>query len=113
MAVLLECTSCYQSYAVPQQALRGRTVCPWCGEPSSLPPLDMPNAASSVGSNQRFGAAGVFPELSPSRFPKRRHATPAILWMIVGIGLGAGVVLAVLTFALPDRLGRDADDEHE
>jgi hypothetical protein len=42
-----------------------------------------------------------FPELGPARFPKRRQATPAAIWMIVGIGLGAGVVLAVLTFSPP------------
>jgi hypothetical protein len=111
MAVLLECTSCYQSYAVPEQALRGRTTCPWCGAPSSLPPLSVPAEASAARSSRGFSSAAAFPELSPSRFPKRRQATPAVLWMIVGIGLGAAVVLAVITFSPAGFLqGADQDD---
>ena len=113
MAVLLECTSCYQSYAVPQQALRGRTSCPWCGAPSPLPPLDLPAEDSAVGSRQGFTSGAAFPQLSPSRFPKRRPATPAILWMIVGIGLGAGVVLAVLTLSPPRFLEGEGSSESD
>ncbi len=46
-------------------------------------------------------ALAPFPSLAPSRFPRRRRGTPELVWMFVGIGLGACVVLAVLAVALP------------
>lgn len=82
MAVLLECAVCYQRYTAPAGTPGQPLACPWCG-------------AVPASSRAPF-SAGEFPQLSPSRFPRRRRTLPALVWLVVGVGLGACVVLSVL-----------------
>ncbi len=89
MAVLLECAACYQRYAVPGEATARTRPCPWCGAFSA--PIRIPASLP----------AGGFPELSPSRFPRRRRSLPSLVWLGVGLGLGACVALFAVVVWLP------------
>jgi hypothetical protein len=107
MAVLLECAACFQNYAVPKEA-SAPPACPWCGAVSA--------------SDRTPISAGAFPQLTASRFPRRRRTLPALVWLVVGVGLGACVVLSVLVVRgspdpaqgpdrrspLSDRVGRES-----
>jgi hypothetical protein len=87
MAVLLECANCYQNYAAPKGDDRS-PVCPWCGAVAD-------DEAAPV-------FATGFPQLSPSRFPRRRRTLPALAWLVIGIGLGACVAVIVLMLRQTD-----------
>ena len=88
MAILIECVRCHQNHTVPAQSAQPQ-ACPWCGAISA--PIRIPASL----------AAGGFPELSPSRFPRRRRSLPSLVWLGVGLGLGACVALFAVVVWLP------------
>jgi len=117
MAVLLECSACNQNYTVPKIALGRVTSCPWCGAPSAGPVVDHlsngvspPPVVPAVGLSSFVGQVGLIPSALASYGRRPQREAPAVVWLVLGLGLGVSIVLAVLLFAFPQAIGRGNQD---